>query len=97
MATGQEVEINPGTAGAVDFGVTYKTPVELSGNETNLTIGAAITNLGTKISYTNSTNRDFIPTNLGVGAAWEFQFDEFNSITIATDINKLLVPTPCFV
>jgi hypothetical protein len=51
--------------------------------------------LGTKISYTNSANKDFIPTNLGVGAAWEFQFDEYNSFTITTDLNKLLVPTPC--
>ncbi len=98
LAAGQRVgvvEINPGTAGAVDFGVTYKKDIELSGNETNLTIGAAVTNLGTKISYTNSANKDFIPTNLGVGAAWEFQFDEYNSFTITTDINKLLVPTPC--
>lgn len=98
LAAGQRVgvvEINPGTAGAVDFGVTYKKDIELSGNETNLTIGGAITNLGTKISYTNSANKDFIPTNLGIGAAWEFQFDEYNSFTITTDINKLLVPTPC--
>jgi len=98
LAAGQRVgavEINPGTAGAVDFGLTYKKPIELSGNETNLTIGAAITNLGTKISYTNSANKDFIPTNLGIGAAWEFNFDEYNSFTFTTDINKLLVPTPC--
>ena len=98
LAAGQRVgtvEINPGTAGAVDFGLTYKKDIELSGNETNLTIGGAITNLGTKISYTNSANRDFIPTNLGIGAAWEFQFDEYNSFTVTADINKLLVPTPC--
>ena len=98
LAAGQRVgavEIKPGTAGAVDFGVTYKKDIELSGNQTNLTVGAAVTNLGTKISYTNSANKDFIPTNLGIGAAWEFQFDEYNSFTITTDINKLLVPTPC--
>lgn len=98
LAAGQRVgavEINPGTAGAVDFGLTYKKDIELSGNQTDLTIGAAITNLGTKISYTNSANKDFIPTNLGVGAAWEFQLDEYNSFTVTADLNKLLVPTPC--
>jgi len=98
LAAGQRVgsvEINPGVAGAVDFGLTYKKPIELSGSESNLTLGMAITNLGTKISYTNSINKDFIPTNLGVGAAWTFDFDEYNSFTITTDINKLLVPTPC--
>lgn len=98
LAAGQRVgnvEINPGTAGAVDFGLTYKKDIEMNGNQSDLTIGAAITNLGTKISYTNSANKDFIPTNLGIGAAWEFQFDEYNSFTITADVNKLMVPTPC--
>ena len=98
LASGQsvgDVEINPGVAGAADISMTYKTEVEVSGNPSNLTIGAAASNLGSKISYTNSVNKDFIPANLGIGAAWEINFDEFNSFTIATDINKLLVPTPC--
>ena len=98
LAAGQRVgtvEINPGVAGAVDFGLTFKKPIELSNSESNLTVGLAITNLGTKISYTNSINKDFIPTNLGLGAAWGFDFDEYNSFTITADVNKLLVPTPC--
>lgn len=98
LAAGQSVdniEINPGKAGAVDFGLTWNKNINFSGNETDLTLGLAITNLGTKISYTNSANKDFIPTNLGIGAAWEFQFDEYNSFMVTTDINKLLVPTPC--
>ena len=98
LASGQsigDVEINPGVAGAADISMTYKTEVEVSGNPSNLTIGAAASNLGSKISYTNSVNKDFIPANLGIGAAWELNFDEFNSFTVAADINKLLVPTPC--
>ncbi|MEZ5033179.1 MAG: PorV/PorQ family protein [Saprospiraceae bacterium] len=38
--------------------------------------------------------RDFLPANLGLGAAWEMQLDDHNSLTIALDINKLMVPTP---
>ncbi|MEM1323277.1 MAG: type IX secretion system outer membrane channel protein PorV [Bacteroidota bacterium] len=98
LASGQsigDVEITPGIAGAADVSMTYKTEVNVTENPSNLTLGVALTNLGTKISYTQSINRDFIPANLGIGAAWEFNFDEFNSLTIATDINKLLVPTPC--
>ena len=98
LASGQtigDVEITPGIAGAADLSVTYNTELKLSENESNLTLGAAITNLGTKISYTKSINKDFIPTNLGIGAAWEIDFDEFNSFTVAMDMNKLLVPTPC--
>jgi hypothetical protein len=57
--------------------------------------GVALTNLGTKISYTNdASEKDFIPANLGIGAAYVKAFDESNKITFAMDINKLLVPTP---
>ncbi len=100
LASGQEVNgqlIEVGTAGAADISMTYQTPVEVSGKESNLTLGVAITNIGSKITYTNAANneKDFIPTNLGIGAAWEFNFDEYNSMTFTTDINKLLVPTRC--
>lgn len=98
LAAGQlvnDVEIRPGIAGGADFSLTFQTPIKFTANESNLRVGAAISNLGTKISYTNSVNKDFIPANLGIGAAWEFNFDEFNSLTVTTDINKLLVPTPC--
>ena len=97
LAAGQQIEgidINAGTGGAADISFTYNNEVDVGDNKTDLTIGMALSNLGTKISYTNSINRDFIPTNLGIGAAWKFHFDEFNSITFASDVNKLLVPTP---
>ncbi len=98
LASGQQIdniEIQPANAGAADISFTYKTPVEFTEKESDLTIGMALTNLGTKISYTNSINRDFMPANLGLGAAWTINFDAFNAITFAADINKLLVPTPC--
>ncbi|MFK7809808.1 MAG: type IX secretion system outer membrane channel protein PorV, partial [Saprospiraceae bacterium] len=98
LAAGQEVQgvdITPGIAGAADFSFTYKNDIKLNGKETDLTVGLAVSNLGTKISYTKSINKDFIPTNLGLGAAWNIKADEFNSIAFALDINKLLVPTPC--
>ena len=97
LAAGQEVggeEISAGTAFAADISLTYNTDVELNNGTSDLTFGMAISNLGSKITYTNSINRDFIPANLGIGAAWNLDFDEYNRLTIAADINKLLVPTP---
>ncbi len=90
-----DVEITPGIAGAADFSLSYKTPIKMNGKESDLSLGFAVSNLGTKISYTKSINKDFIPTNMGLGAAWNIKIDEFNSITFAADIHKLLVPTPC--
>jgi hypothetical protein len=93
LAGGQQidnVDIVAATAGAVDISFTYLKPM----NNGNLRIGAAITNLGSKVSYTKSVLKDFIPANLGIGAAWEMNFDDYNQLTLMLDINKLLVPTP---
>jgi hypothetical protein len=57
--------------------------------------GAALTNLGGKISYTdNADEKDFIPANLGLGTTYTKVFDAQNKISFGIDINKLLVPTP---
>ncbi|MBI5914714.1 MAG: type IX secretion system outer membrane channel protein PorV [Bacteroidetes bacterium] len=101
LASGQQVDgtvIEAGKAGAADFSFTYDTDIEANGRKSDLTIGLAVSNIGSKITYTNAANKqkDFLPTNLGLGGAWAFNFDSYNSLTIAADINKLLVPTRCF-
>ncbi len=78
----------------VDISMTYITPADMGDIKSTVTIAAAVTNIGAKISYTQSANRDFLPGNLGIGAAWDIDFDEFNRFTVAFDLNKLLVPTP---
>ncbi len=99
LAAGQQVEggetIEPGIAGAADVAFTYKAPIEMENAESELTVGLALTNIGSKITYTNSLYRDFLPANFGLGAAWKIDMDEYNSITFTSDVNKLMVPTPC--
>ncbi|HEX6914532.1 MAG TPA: type IX secretion system outer membrane channel protein PorV [Chitinophagaceae bacterium] len=57
--------------------------------------GLVLSNLGSKIAYTNDVNnKDYIPANLGAGISYTTVFDEINKIQFAVDINKLLVPTP---
>ncbi len=57
--------------------------------------GVTLSNLGSKISYTDdNAQKDFIPANLGLGAAYTKVFDADSKLTFAADINKLLVPTP---
>ncbi len=85
----------PGNAASVDIGMLYSKKLKGATDEgNNLNIGAAITNLGTKMSYDNGVQKWFIPINLGVGTAYKYTIDEFNSLTTAVDFNKLLVPTP---
>ncbi len=57
--------------------------------------GAVLSNLGSKISYTdNADAKDFIPANLGLGATYTKQMNAQNKIMFGVDVNKLLVPTP---
>jgi len=80
-----------GSAVAGDIGLYYDDKTE-AGN--GFTFGAALTNLGSKISYTsNADQKDFIPANFGIGATWNKSFDEQNKLMIGLDLNKLLVPT----
>lgn len=97
LAAGQQigsVEISAAKAFAADLGLTYNTPTNFAGVKSDLSLGLAISNIGTKVTYTKSINKDYLPMNMGLGAAWNFKLDEFNSLTFALDVNKLLVPTP---
>jgi hypothetical protein len=81
-----------GSAVAADL-CYFHNGVNASGNGWNF--GAVLSNLGSKISYTdNADAKDFIPANLGLGASYSRSFNADNSIQFALDINKLLVPTP---
>jgi hypothetical protein len=59
----------------------------------NFRWGLNLTNMGAKISYTNSNNRDFIPANMRLGAALKTSLDDYNSLTVTADVNKLMVPS----
>ena len=91
-----QVQITAAKGGAVDMGMYYKKDVKLGKDMKGLwALGLNITNLGTKISYTSSaSNKDYLPANIGIGTALKMELDKFNTLELALDINKLLVPTP---
>lgn len=97
LASGLTVDqqtIRPGRAMAADLSSFYTKDFETDNGVNTWSLGFAVTNIGTKISYTQSAQKDFLPTNLGLGTAYTIGLDEYNKVTFALDINKLLVPTP---
>jgi len=84
------IEAKPGNSAAVDISVYYIKEFQNS----NLSFGGNISNIGAKLSYSNEANKDFIPINLRLGVAYTTYLDPYNSLTFALDFNKLLVPTP---
>ncbi len=96
LATGQSPDgggapISSGIAGAGDFSLTYRRPYKTPNGDAVLTIGGGISNIGNKMTYSRAA--DFLPTNLGIGGAYEMPFDKFNSIVFALDLNKPLTPS----
>lgn len=88
------VETHAGNSYAADVAFYYQNEIRV--NRKNSTIGAGIniSNIGSKISYTEGETKDFIPTNLKLGVSYKTEMDKYNTITFAFDANKLLVPTP---
>lgn len=83
-----------GSAVAADL-TLFHDGTTTSSTGSGLNYGVTLTNLGSKISYTNdATQKDFIPANLGLGVAYTKAFDADSKITFGLDVNKLLVPTP---
>ncbi|MCI5057141.1 MAG: type IX secretion system outer membrane channel protein PorV [Flavobacteriales bacterium] len=93
--TVQGADSKPGRAVAADVSAYYRNDrLELGDKETELAFGVNVSNIGNKMSYTQTSKRDFIPINLKLGPSYTIYLDDYNKITFAADFNKLLVPTP---
>ncbi len=88
------IEARPGNSVAADISMFWSKDLMFSGANSNIAFGGSITNIGAKLSYSDENNKDFIPTNLRLGTAFKTNLDPFNTLTIAIDFNKLMVPTP---
>ena len=85
-------DARPGKSAAADIGIFYTRQLQ-NAKSSNLSLGASITNIGAKISYSDNNNKDFLPTNLRLGGAFTTELDPSNTLTFLLDVNKLMVPT----
>jgi hypothetical protein len=79
---------------AADVSMFYRKPTQQFGKDALFAFGVDISNIGTKISYSDGGVKYFLPTNLKIGAANTWYIDNTNEFTVTLDLNKLLVPTP---
>ena len=92
MANG--VETFAGQSYSADLAGYYIRDIRFVGSDFDLAFGGNISNIGAKLSYTETSDRDFLPINMRLGTSLATDLDEYNSISVAFDMNKLLVPTP---
>lgn len=86
--------MEPGSSVAADIGLYYQNPFELGTKDAFWALGLNLSNIGNSISYEeNAETETPIPTNLRLGGKFILDLDEHNSLSLFTDLNKLLVPT----
>jgi len=85
--------IKAGSAVAVDISTYYRQEVVLLGTDARFAAGVYVSNVGTKLSYRDGTIPYFLPANLKVGVGTTFLYGKDTELSVAFDLNKLLVPS----
>lgn len=97
LSVGQTIpgyEDKPGTSVATDLSVYYLNKLPVLSPDNEFSFGICISNIGSKIKYSEKGPSEFIPTNLRAGASYKFFMADNQSLRVSLDLNKLLVPTP---
>jgi hypothetical protein len=84
----------PGNAFASDVSFYYDRNISNDTRNKTLAWGINLSNIGSRISYDNGSNKEYLPANLKLGARYTTEVNEYNSFAFSADINKLMVPTP---
>ena len=85
QGAGKERGTGSGSSIALDAGILYNTPIK------NLTLGAALTNVGPDISYIDADQADPLPRNLAIGAAYKVIDTPYNRLLATFEVNKELL------
>ena len=78
-----------GNSFAADLGFLWKTTPRLS-------LGAALRNLGPKITYIDASQADPLPQHLVLGAAYQILDSEYNDVLVSLDLYKPLIADGSF-
>ena len=90
LGTTGNTSYRAGSAVAADLSFFYN---GLTDAKKGWAAGLSLSNLGSRMSYAGEGGqKDFLPANLGLGVAYTESPNEENKVSIAVDINKLLVP-----
>ena len=92
---GVDGDATPASTFGVDIAGFYQSEEEAySDFNGRWRMGFAIQNIGPKFKYDEGGEENFQPTNLRLGAGFDFIFDDYNKVAVTAEVAKLLVPTP---
>ncbi len=88
----QERQGGVGRSVSFDLSATWKPDsTYIDGIANALQVGVNLANIGPKIKYVDVLQADPLPTELRIGASYKLFKDEYNDLTLASDMSKLLV------
>jgi len=94
FASGTGAQARAGNAVSAGISLYYNDKIQEFGTDAIFAFGTNISNIGSKISYSDNGPKYFLPANLRLGVANTINLDDYNQVTLTVDFNKLLVPTP---
>jgi len=94
FSSGTGAQEKAGNSISAGVSLFYTKQTQEFGTDATFSFGTNISNIGSKISYSATGPKYFLPANLRIGAANTFNLDDYNQVTFTVDLNKLLVPTP---
>ncbi|MEX2588796.1 MAG: type IX secretion system outer membrane channel protein PorV, partial [Chitinophagales bacterium] len=81
LAAGQVtagVTAQPALGAAADITFYYEKDIKVGDLNSKLSLGLVFNDIGSKITYTQSTVRDFIPMRMGLGGGYHIDVDDYN-------------------
>ncbi len=88
-------DANAANSFAVDISSYYQSEeMAYSSFDGRWRAGINISNIGPKLKYDQTGQESFLPTQLALGGGFDFILDEYNTVGVTVQFNKLLVPTP---
>ncbi|WP_214226566.1 type IX secretion system outer membrane channel protein PorV [Pedobacter sp. B4-66] len=91
--TYNNIELNPTDAFAADISIYSNRELQDGQYSRSFNWGINLSNLGSKLKYSDN-QASFLPTNLRIGAGYNFYAAPESRLTLLLDINKLMIPTP---
>lgn len=92
--SGSGPQTKAGQAFSSDISAFYNKSVVVNKKKGVISTGINISNIGSKLSYTENAVKDFLPCMLRLGTSYKMELDDYNSLLGVIELNKLLVPTP---
>jgi len=91
---GSSTDSKPGVSFAADISGYYQKDISIFNEKGVFAFGLNLSNIGSKMSYSDSQVSDFIPMNMRLGTTVTISPGSNNKLSLSVDVNKLLVPTP---